>query len=151
MKQILTLLTVFISIYIQAQSDSLKQYAVDYKLQYDAIYPQDSTKNHKVIYYINSTANNFFATARPDKERKLRLYFTDYNGKAFDGKVSLNELASIEKNGIAQKTFYELTNPYKYQINNYDYFAKGDTIINGHTCSGYYCVAQSPKGRNAKT
>jgi len=150
MKPIFTTLAVLFTIYSQAQSDSVTKYIVDYKLEYDAIYPQDSAKNHKAIYYISSTANNFFATARPDKEGKLKLYFTDNDGKSFKGNVTPNDLASIEKIGIAQKTFYELTNPYKYQINNYDYFAKGDTIIDGHKCSGYSLRSTKPKKEKRK-
>jgi hypothetical protein len=150
MKRIFIILAIFFSVYIQAQTDSLKKYMVDYKLEYDAIYPQDSTKNHKAIYYISSTANNFFATARPDSDGKLTLYFTDNDGKSFKGNVTPDDLALIEKTGIAQKTFYELTNPYKYQINNYDYFAKADTVIDGHKCSAYLLRSTKPKKEKRK-
>ncbi|MFP9100426.1 hypothetical protein ACLI09_15350 [Flavobacterium sp. RHBU_24] len=150
MKPIFTLLAVFLSIYIQAQTDSLKKYVVDYKLEYDAIYPQDSTKNYKAIYYIGSTANNFFATAKPDKEGKLKLYFRDNDGRSFNGNVTPDDLASIEKISIAQKAFYEFSNPYKYQINNYDYFATGDSIVNGRKCSGYSLRSTKPKREKRK-
>lgn len=150
MKLIFNLFALFLSLCVQAQQDSLKHYVVDYKLEYDVIYPQDSTKNHKAIYYINSKRNSFFATARPNKEGKLTIYFTDNDGKSFDGPVTQNDLALIEKTGIAQKTFFDLKNPYKYQINNYDYFAKGDTLINGHKCSAYLLRSTKPKREKRK-
>lgn len=150
MKRLLSLIILLACFMAKAQSDSVKQYVVNYKLEYDAIYAEDSTKNHKAIYYINSKENNFFATVRPDESGKLKLHFTDFNGKNFSGNLSTEEVKAIENTGIAQKTFFELENPYKYQINNYEYFAQKDSLINGYNCAAYLLKSTKPKREKRK-
>jgi len=150
MKPIFTTLAVLFTIYSQAQSDSVTKYIVDYKLEYNITYYHDSLKSHKITYYVNSKSNSYFAMASPDKQGKLTLYFTDYNGKAFSGHISQDSLTLIENRGLAQKVFAYYENRYKYQVKNYDFLSLGDTIVNNRNCTVFLFRSTNPKKEKKK-
>jgi len=137
MKPIFTTLAVLFTIYSQAQSDSVTKYIVDYKLEYNITYYHDSLKSHKITYYVNSKSNSYFAMASPDKQGKLTLYFTDYNGKAFSGHISQDSLTLIE-------------NRYKYQVKNYDFLSLGDRIVNNRNCTVFFLGVQIQRKKKRK-
>ena len=81
-------------------------------------------------YLINSKDNSYYAVKIPIRKKKYKLILMDYNGLSAQQIFKKEEL---EKPGILISLFNanSYSNPYKYQINNYDFEKHNDTLIDG--------------------
>jgi len=125
------------------------EYKFDYKLDYSVVNLLDSTKNHKIIYYINSKNNDFFAYHKLNSNKRM-FYFLDYKGKYLMSEISDEKISQIEKYGIKFEGYAKYLNPYKYQIKNYNFFAKNDTLINEVYYKQYLLKSTKPKTEKKK-
>lgn len=100
----------------------------DYMLEYEFIHHQDSTKSHKKFYLTNSKDNSYNLEVTNKDSLTYKLFFLKQNyiiahvnilKKTFQSNININ---------INCRDFSRLSNPYKYQVGNYDYIKTNDSL-----------------------
>lgn len=106
-----------------------RDYHFDYEVKY-ICKVQRTHINEVRSYFINSKDNSYYAEKIPQKKSTFKLQILDNNGlfARQNFKAIEFESSSIIIQGSNANV---LSNPYKYQINNYDFEKHNDTIIDG--------------------
>ena len=115
-------------LFVFSGSNAQQHYNFDVELKYEYQDRKDPKDNFTYILYSNSRFNHFFARYEESNKRKTKFFFLDQNGKYYSKKTKTEDLA---KSVIILDCEFtsRYTNPYKYQIENYDFGDIRDTII----------------------
>ncbi|SHM12040.1 hypothetical protein [Flavobacterium xanthum] len=102
-------------------------------------------------YLINSKDNSYYALKIPIRKNKYKLILMDYDGLIARQIFKIEEL---EKSGVTIALFNanSYSNPYKYQINTYDFEKHNDSLIDGKRLNTISLVStndQLNKNKNA--
>lgn len=127
---------------------SQQVYQFDCEVQYQF---QSGLKNLSDTrsYLINSKDNSYYAIKIPIRKKKYKLILMDYNGLSAQQIFKTEEL---EKPGVLISLFNanSYSNPYKYQINNYDFEKHNDSLINGKRFNNIYLVSTNEQLKKNK-
>jgi len=135
---------------------SQKQYKFDYLVEYELTLFKDSIKiknrafrkkeeKIKRYYLTNSKNNDYLAIITEKDSLNYRMVFKDYNGIYSDVIFLKTNLNKAEFINIECKYVIKYSNPYKYQIDNHDFFILKDTVINEKAFSRYKLRCIKPK------
>lgn len=104
------------------------EYNFNCKLTYEVTNLKDQKKNHIASYLINKQDNSYNSTNLKISDNKQEVTFLDQNGIYWKGKLNnqilKNSVITLDK-GLAKK----YSNPYKYQIENYEFVELKDTLL----------------------
>lgn len=108
---------------------SQQVYKFDCEVIYQFYYKHKNLRDTR-SYLINSKDNSYYALKIPVGRRKYRIRLMDYNGLVANQIFKKEEL---EKPSVLVALFNanSYINPYKYQINNYDFQKQSDTLVDG--------------------
>lgn len=115
-------------------SYSQTNFQFDYLLEYNFTHHLDSTKSAKVFYLTNSKDNSFYAKITEKDSLNYRLIFKKQNQLFSDLLLTKNNFKKGEIINIDCINIWPFSNPYKYQVENYDYILEKDsTNIKTHS------------------
>lgn len=149
MKALHIVLVGLISLF-QSATDNVDNYFFDYKLEYKVTYFKEPAKDYTITYYINSKDNSYWGSLKKINDTESDYLFIDQKGKSVRAIFQNSQIASHEKNGIAVTSFGSFRNPYKYQVDNYDFFKLTDTVIDEKIQSRYLLRSTNAKREKKK-
>lgn len=122
----------------------LHQYNFDYCVTYEIINSKNQNKNRTVSYFINKQDNSYFALQNNTLNKLKEITFLDRNGVYFKSQLEIKTLinSSITLNKEHIKKY---SNPYKFQVDNYDFVKLKDTILNNKVCKRFLLKHNNPK------
>ncbi len=121
-----------------------KKYSFDYALIYD-FQANEKSKVEQRILLTNSKDNSYFLEATEKDSLKYTLTFVDRNGYFSITLVSKSDFFKAETISADCTSVLNYKNPYKYQVENYDYQVLNDTLIDGDSYSRYFLKSNKPK------
>ena len=127
---------------------SQREYNFDCEVQYQ-VKSKFRNLDYTRTYYINTKDNSYFAVKVPVEKSKYKLQIIDYEGliaKQTFNADQLNKSTVILKSDNAK--FY--SNPYKYQIDNYDFKKHSDTIVDGKQLNNIILASTNSKTNRKK-
>ncbi|RZK01373.1 MAG: hypothetical protein EOO46_20515 [Flavobacterium sp.] len=119
------------------------KYTFDQVLTYEVIKPgkRDTTK---IKFHVNSQNNDFFTIIKFEKKKSAQLYFTDFNGKAIQKEIPLDRIEKVESENFGPFNYAVYSNPYKFQVGNYNFRYIGDTVIKNAVLKKYLLKSTKP-------
>jgi len=135
---------------------SQKEYKFDYLIEYDFTLYKDSVKiknrpfrkedkTIKKYYLTNSKNNDFTAIITEQDSLNYEMIFKDENGIYINLTFLKSDLNKAKLINIECKHVNRFSNPYKYQIKNYNFIILSDTIFNGKSYSQYMLASIKTK------
>ncbi|WP_264521279.1 hypothetical protein [Flavobacterium sp. N1994] len=112
------------------------EYNFNRKLTYEITDLKNQKKNHLVSYFLNEQDNSYFSTNNTFDNNREDVTLLDQNGIYWKGQIKHEDLTKSEillKNG----TLLPYQNPYKFQVDNYDFEELKDTVLNNRTCKRF--------------
>jgi hypothetical protein len=105
--------------------------------------------NDSRIYLINSKDNSYYAIKIAIRKNRYKLILMDYDGLTAQQIFKTEEL---EKSAVTIALFnaFSYSNPYKYQINNYDFEKHDDSLIDGKQLKIIYLVSTNDQLKRNK-
>lgn len=118
----------FLFFLLQALSIQTTKYTFDYKIKYNYFDYVDSTRNGKIINYINSENNRYYISVYLKNNAQPVIRFLDYQGLIY---INQTNLIEIDNNNFNFETlsFKKYKNPYIFRRNEYDFIKKPDTVL----------------------
>ena len=111
------------------------EYNFNRKLTYEVTNLKNQKKNHVVSYLLNEQDNSYFSTQNTFDNRE-DITLLDQNGIYWEGQIKREDLTKSEimlENG----RLGNYQNPYKFQIDHYDFVELKDTVLNNRTCKRF--------------
>lgn len=112
------------------------EYNFNRRLTYEVIDLKNQQNNRIVTYLINEQDNSYNAIQNNILSTQNEIIFVDQNGIYWKGQIKTEDLnkprITLEKEQITN-----YINPYKYQINNYDFIELKDTVLNEKVCKRF--------------
>ena len=112
------------------------EYNFNCRLTYEVTNLKDQKKNHIVSYLINEQDNSYNSTNLTISDNKEEITFVDQNGVYWKGQLNnrnlKNSVVTLDK-GLSRK----YNNPYKYQVDNYDFVELKDTLLDNKNCKRF--------------
>mgnify|MGYP006175110057 CR=1 FL=1 len=120
---------------------SQKSYSFDYVLEFDnAISLKKDKKEYAIkAYLVNSTKNNFILYLGESDSLKLSFHFLDQEGISLKSTIDKNLFIKSKTIATICKNVTRYVNPFKFQVNNYEFLNMNDTIINQQSYY-HYCI-----------
>lgn len=117
-----------LSFLLQLPTSQTTKYTFDYKIEYDLIDYVDSSRNGKIINYINSKDNRYHISVYAKKNSEPVIRFLDYQGLIYINKTTQLEIDSNDFNFDASR-FRKYKNPYIFRKDDYDFIVGADTVL----------------------
>lgn len=118
----------FASLFVYCQLFSQKVYNFDYGLTYSFKLKNEKTATN--VYLVNSKENNYYLYIHDGDSINSTLHFYDFKGVMVNGMMK-NAKAYQSSAYISNcNEVLPLKNPYKYQVNNYEFVNLKDTVLN---------------------
>ncbi len=121
-----------------------KKYSFDYALVYD-FQLNEKSKVEQRILLTNSKDNSYFLEVTEKDSLNYTLTFLDRNGYYSKTVVGKSGFFKAETINAECESVLNYKNPYKYQVENYDYHPLKDTLIDGANYSRYFFKSNNPK------
>lgn len=107
----------------------LTEYNFNHRLIYEVTDLKNHKKNHHVIYLINEQDNSYFASQKKLSSYQNEVTFLDQKGIYWKGQIN-NEELNKSKISLKKEEISNYRNPYKHQVNHYNFIELRDTILN---------------------
>ncbi|MGL2964838.1 hypothetical protein ACSVH2_13530 [Flavobacterium sp. RSB2_4_14] len=105
----------------------------------------DTSEVEKVVYLTNSNDNSYFLELRDKDNMSFKVFFMDNSGITSTNYLNKIDFSKSESLTISCEFVSKFDNPYKYQIKNYFFKNKNDTLIDGENCSQYILSSNDSK------
>lgn len=119
------------------------EYTFTRQLTYEVTDYKNPKKNRTVTYLLNDENNSYHITLNNISKKQDELILLHYDELYWKGQINKEDLKkpniTLEK-GL-QSGF---SNPYKYQVDNYDFTALKDTILNHKVCKRFILKSNDP-------
>jgi hypothetical protein len=126
-----------------------KKYSFDYALVYD-FQLNENTKVEKRILITNSNDNSYILEVTEKDSLNYTVAFSDQNGHYSKTVLSRSDFFKAETISLACEVVRAYKNPYKYQVENYDFHLANDTLIEGNSYSRYFFKSNKLKKEKKK-
>jgi hypothetical protein len=112
------------------------EYSFNCKLTYEVTDLKNQKKNHIISYLINEQDNSYNSTLLNSSSNTEEITFIDQNGSYWKGQlVNPNVKKSVIT--LDKKQLEKYSNPYKYQVDNYDFVELKDTLLDHKNCKRF--------------
>ena len=128
-----------ISLFAFCQVFSQKEYNFDYGLIYNL--KSKNGKNYSETYLVNSKKNNYYLYIHDGDSINSALHFYDYDGLVVNGNLTNSKAYNTSSYIINCNDVLPFKNPFKYQIDNYEFKNLNDTIINDTSYYHYKIIS----------
>lgn len=125
-------------------------YYFDYKLVYQVNNAEKPANNYKISYYINSKDNSYVGRLWAMNDAEVEYLFIDQNGYAARVIIKPAQIPLIDTAGITVSSLNGYANPYKYQVDNFNFFRLADTIIKEKKLSQFWMKCSKSKLQQRK-
>ena len=111
---------------------SQKNYDFDYILNFDKSISikKNKEKDSAKTFLVNSSKNGYMMVVNNRDSSKYGILFIDNDGILINSTINKNSLNTAEKITTDCKNVKPFSNPFKFQVNNYEFVNLTDTIIN---------------------
>ncbi len=109
----------------------------------------DTSKVQKVVYLTNSEDNSYFLRIKEKDNLNYELYFLDYNGVISTTYVAKKDFSTAEVINLKCEFVSRFKNPYKYQVKNYNFDNRKDTLIDKENYP-FYILKSNDSNREKK-
>lgn len=119
---------------------SQKNYDFDYILNFDKSISikKNKEKDSAKTFLVNSSKNGYMMVVNNRDSSKYGILFIDNDGILINSTINKNSLNTAEKITTDCKNVKPFSNPFKFQVNNYEFVNLTDTIINNTSYYHYY-------------
>jgi len=139
----------FLLITISSTAFGQKKYSFDYALVYD-FQLNENTKVEKRILMTNSKDNSYLLEVTEKDSLNYSLEFVDQSGHYSNTLLSHSDFFKAETISIDCEALRAYENPFKYQVENYDFHTANDTLIEGNKYSRYFFRSNKVKKEKNK-
>lgn len=120
-------------------SFSQKKFHLDYALEFDITrYPDKTQKLTNYYYFYNSTNNGYLMYLREKDSLNFEISFTDREKLYLISKMNKADFFKAETIENPCESVRKSDNPFKFQVDNYEFVNLTDTIINNTSYYHYY-------------
>lgn len=111
-------------------------YNFNHRLVYEFTDLKSPKKNRIITYLINEQENSYIASQSNISDDLAEIKFIDQNGVYWKGQL---KKADLDKSSttLRKEQLASYGNPYKYQVDNYDFIALKDTVLNDKVCKQF--------------
>jgi hypothetical protein len=127
---------VYIFILIIQMGFAQKRYHLDYALEFDIQINSHDSEKDKIgkdsirFYMINSNLNNIILFLNEKDEKNYNLFFSDKEGLYVNSVIEKSLFFKAETINNNCESVHRTSNPFTYQVNNYEFINLKDTLIN---------------------
>jgi hypothetical protein len=127
-----------------------KKYHLDYALEFEIKINTHKIKNQKIkkdstrFYIVNAKENNFILFINEDGGKNYNLFFSDKEGLFVNSSVDKNLFSKAETINNECESVRRSSNPYKFQVDNYEFINLSDTLVNN--TSYYHYTIKTNRG-----
>lgn len=120
---------------------SQKNYDFDYILNFDKSISikKNKEKDSAKTFLVNSSKNGYMMVLNNLDSSIYGILFIDNDGILINSTINKNSLNTAEKITTDCKNVKPFSNPFKFQVDNYEFVNLTDTIIN-NTSYYHYCI-----------
>ena len=126
-----------------------KSYLFDYALEYN-FQLNENAKFEKRFLLTNSKENSYLLEVTEKDSLNYELKFIDQNGYYSMTELSRAIFFKAEAINLDCSSVMTFTNPYKYQVKNYDFHILNDTLIDNNDYSRYLLKSNNLKREKKK-
>lgn len=112
------------------------EYHFNTQLVYEVTNLKNQNKNRIVTYWVNKEDNSYNAFQISISNKENEVTFLDYNGIYWKGEIKAEDLLK-PKITLRKEQMTPYGNPYKYQVDNYDFTELKDTILDNKICKRF--------------
>jgi DNA-dependent RNA polymerase auxiliary subunit epsilon len=148
--KLLQLLLFAILLFYKSTVTNADSYYFDYKLVYQVTNAEKPANNYKKSYYINSKDNSYVGKLMAMNDTEVEYMFIDQNGYSARVIIQPAQIPLIDTVGITVSSLNVYENPYKFQVDNFNFFRLADTIINEKKLSRFWLKCSKSKLQQRK-
>ncbi len=137
----------FLCLIFSASCLGQQKYLFDYLIEYDFQF-LETHKTQKMLFLTNSKDNSYFIQVSEKDSLTYNVYFLDSKGIISTTYINKNDFQTAEMITLKCDFVSHFINPFKYQVENYHFENKNDTLI-GEDKLGYY-ILKSNTAKRAK-
>jgi hypothetical protein len=126
-----------------------RKYFFDYFIEYD--FQSSETENRKKVFLLtNSKDNSYYIRVFEKDSLTYNVYFLDSNGIFSTAYIDKKDFLAAETISLKCNFITHFSNPFKYQVDNYHFENKNDTIIDKESFKYYILKSNNPKREKRK-
>lgn len=125
------------------------EYNFNCRLTYEFIDLKNQKKNHDVNYLINNQDNSYYSSYHSISGNMEEVTFLDQNGVYWKGQLKNQILSNLEIT-LEKELLRKYSNPYKFQVDNYDFIELKDTLLNNKMCKRVMLKSNSAEREQKK-
>lgn len=125
-------------------------YNFDYRLTYEVTNnSKKQEKKYTISYLINEHDNSFFASEINSSTRLSEITFLDQKGIYWKNQVEIKDYKNSSIT-LGKEYSKQYSNPYKYQVDNYDFIELKDTLLNNKVHKRFLLKSNDTKREKKK-
>ncbi len=112
------------------------EYNFNRRLTYEVTDLKNQQNKRIITYLINEQDNSYNAFQNNILSNQNEITFVDQNGIYWKGQIKTEDL-NKPKISLEKEQMTNYSNPYKYQVDNYDFIELKDTVLNEKVCKRF--------------